>query len=618
MTQSPTVPPTERRSSRSLRIDRMETLELVTLINDEDARVPHAVRAILPELARVVDLAAERIRRGGRIHYFGAGSSGRFGALDAAEVPPTYGVAPEVVTAHLAGGDAAMLSAVEDAEDDEAAGDAESRAAVEAADVVVGLAASGRTPYVKAALAAAREIGAFTVAITSNPDAAIAENTDVHLCVDTGAEVVTGSTRMKAGTAQKLVLHTFSTAVMVRLGRTFSNLMIDVVPSNAKLRRRVVRLLQQASGAPESAADAALVASEGNAKKALLMLLTGVDAPSAAEGLAEVGGDVRGAVAALHVSSRASAPGTSWVGIDIGASGFRIAVAESGSTAELARGEERPVIGAGGIRTDLLLSGIGAALARLQASGRASDIDSVVVGVAGAAFFRDSLLPFGRALAELSGARQVALVSDIVPSYVGAVGLRPGAVLAAGTGAIGLGTDLVGCIRRVDGLGHLLGDLGSGAWIGRRALEAASAGRMGRDAPSPVLTAALEKRFGGVEELVRDLYGAGDRSAVLASFVPAVLDACAAGDAEAAGIVEEAADHLAATLRAAAVGIDGPRAAVGGLMSPGSPIRELLAARIDLADARSPASVGAAEIARARRYGSLPAVIASELTELEC
>jgi len=615
MAQVATVPPTERRSPRSLRIDRMETLELVTLINDEDSRVPDAVRAILPELAGVVDRAAERIRRGGRIHYFGAGSSGRFGVLDAAEVPPTYGVSPDVVTAHLAGGGRAMLAAVEDAEDSEAAGDSEARAAIGPDDIVVGLAASGRTPYVRAALAAAREIGAFAVAITSNPNATIAADADVHLCVDTGEEVITGSTRMKAGTAQKLVLHTFSTALMVRLGRTFSNLMIDVVPSNAKLRRRVVRLLQQASGAGETEADAALIASDGDTKKALLMLLAGIDAPAAEEELAETGRDVRAAVA-LRATTRASAPGTSWLGIDVGASGFRIAVADGRGAQELERGSDRPVIGGDGIRTDTLLPGISAALSRLRSSGRAGDVDAVVIGLAGAGFFDGGLRPFGREIAELTGARSVALVADVIPSYVGALGLRPGAVLAAGTGAVALGTDLGTGLRRVDGLGHLLGDLGSGAWIGRRALEAALAPRAGRPLSSPALAAALEERFGGVEELVRDLYGAGDRSAVLASFVPAVLDA-ASDDAVAAAIVEEAAGHLAATLEAAAAGIDGPRAAVGGLVSPGSGIRRLLSERVDLAEARSSAAEGAAEIARALRDGSLPSVLASELVALE-
>ncbi len=615
MAQVLTVPPTERRSPRSLRIDRMETLELVTLINDEDSRVPDAVRAILPELAGVVDRAAERIRRGGRIHYFGAGSSGRFGVLDAAEVPPTYGVSPDVVTAHLAGGGRAMLAAVEDAEDSEAAGDAEARAAIAPDDIVVGLAASGRTPYVRAALAAAREIGAFAVAITSNPHATIAADADVHLCVDTGEEVITGSTRMKAGTAQKLVLHTFSTALMVRLGRTFSNLMIDVVPSNAKLRRRVVRLLQQASGAAEAEADAALVASDGDTKKALLMLLAGIDAPSAEEGLVETGRDVRAAVA-LRTASRTDAPGTSWLGIDIGASGFRIAVVDDGPGGVQERGGERPLISGDGIRTDQLLPGLSAALARLRASGRADDVDAVVIGLAGAGFFRESLPSFGREIAELTGARTIALVTDVIPSYVGALGFRPGAVLAAGTGAVALGTDLRVGLRRVDGLGHLLGDLGSGAWIGRRALEAALAPRAGRPVSSPALAAALDERFGSAEELVRELYGARDRSAVLASFVPSVLDA-ASEDPVAAAILDEAVGHLAATLNAAAADVDGPRVAVGGLVSPGSGIRRLLSERVDLAEARSSASEGAAEIARALRDGSLPSVLASELVVLE-
>jgi N-acetylmuramic acid 6-phosphate etherase len=229
----------------------------------------------LPQLANLVEAGISALRAGGRIHYVGAGTSGRFGALDAAEVPPTFGVDRGVFVVHLAGGDHAMVAAVEDAEDSAAAGAERVSAHVQPDDLVVGLAASGSTTFVAGALRQARSIGAATALVTSNPFAPLIELADHVVCVDTGPEVITGSTRMKAGTAQKLVLHSFSTAMMVRLGHTYSNLMVDVVATNAKLRARVVHMLCEASEVDPDAAAAALDAAEGDTRLALLSLLTG-------------------------------------------------------------------------------------------------------------------------------------------------------------------------------------------------------------------------------------------------------------------------------------------------------------------------------------------------------
>jgi N-acetylmuramic acid 6-phosphate etherase len=292
------IPPTEQRLDRSMDLDRLDTLALVNLINSEDARVPGAVRTVLPDLAGLVDRTVTALAAGGRVHYFGSGTSGRFGVLDAAEVPPTYGVPPTLFVAHLSGGQEAMVAAIEEAEDSEEDG-AAAAADVTGADIAIGLSASGRTPYAAAALRTARGAGAYTVAITSNPDATIAAHADLHLYLPTGPEVVTGSTRMKAGGAEKLVLTTFSTAVMVRMGRTYSNLMIDVAPINAKLRRRVVRLLMSATDADEQTAVAALQASGGDTKLALVMLLAGANPDAARTALEEAGGYARRAVTNL-------------------------------------------------------------------------------------------------------------------------------------------------------------------------------------------------------------------------------------------------------------------------------------------------------------------------------
>lgn len=609
----PVPPPTERRSLRSTEIDRMTSRALLELINAEDATVPAAVRAVLPALAGVVEHAVRAIEAGGRIHYFGAGTSGRFGVLDAAEVPPTYGISGDLVVAHMAGGDRAMSEAVEDAEDSEDAGAQEARAGVSPGDVVFGLAASGRTPYVSAALREARLIGAHTVAITSNPEASVAEHADVHLCVETGPEVVTGSTRMKAGTAQKLVLHSFSTALMIRLGRTYSNLMIDVVPTNKKLRRRVVRLLREASGATESAATDALHDAGGDTKAALVMLLTGVEASIARAYLVDAHGDVRTALENGRVNERPRIPGSSWIGIDIGASGFRLTVLEDQNIVEDEGGRSRPSINGTAVELDTVLEELRRRLDTVRQSGVGNDIDGVVVGLAGAAYFHGRTAELAERLRILTGARSVSITSDIVPAYIGAIGFSPGAVLAAGTGAIALGTDLDTVLRRVDGLGHLLGDHGSGAWIGQRGLEAATADRTGRYPGSPMLAQAMRSRFGDVEQLIATLYGGTDRSAVLASFVPDVIAAASSDDPIASAILDAAAEALAETLSAASSGIDGPRAAVGGLMRSGSPLRARLEQRIPLAPTAGSPALGAAMIARTLRSGDLSTTFVTQL-----
>lgn len=287
--------PTEARNTRTLDIDRLGSLEMLRLINEEDASVPATVEATLPELARLVDHAVAALKAGGRVHYVGAGTSGRLGALDAAELIPTYSLEPGRVVAHIAGGERAMLLAVEGAEDDAAAGAAE-LSDVTGVDVVIGLAASGRTPYVIGALAAARRAGAVTALISANPETPYADSVDIHIGLAAGPEVIAGSTRMKAGTAQKLALNAFSTAVMVRLGRTYSNLMVHVKATNEKLRHRLVSVLMQASGLDEKECETALAVAGGDLKTALVGLLTGCDIETARQSLVDADGVVRDAV----------------------------------------------------------------------------------------------------------------------------------------------------------------------------------------------------------------------------------------------------------------------------------------------------------------------------------
>ena len=289
---------TELRNPRSTAIDRMGTAELLTLINAEDREVPAAVAGVLPELAVAVDLAVAALAGGHRIHYVGAGTSGRIAVLDAAELIPTFGLEPDRVVAHIAGGTHSLTHPSEAAEDDEAAGRA-AAGTVAAGDVVVGVTASGRTPYVRAALATARARGAGTVLVSANPASPIGAEADVHVAPDTGPEVLTGSTRMKAGTAQKLVLNAFSTATMVRLGRTYSNLMTDMVASNDKLRDRQLRILAEATDADPDRCRQALHLAAGDAKLAVVMLIAGTGCERARQVLTASHGHVHEALRLL-------------------------------------------------------------------------------------------------------------------------------------------------------------------------------------------------------------------------------------------------------------------------------------------------------------------------------
>ncbi len=283
---------TEQANPRTADIDRHATLGVLEQINAEDQRVAPAVRAALPALARAVDLTLERWQRGGRVVLFGAGTSGRLAMLDAAELPPTFGVPPGRYAARLAGGAAAFAASVEGAEDDRDAG-AAAAADLSAVDVAFGLAASGRTPWVLGALAQARSAGALCVGLACVARPELRAYVDVSIEVDTGPEPIVGSTRMKAGTAQKLVLNAFSSALMIRLGKVYGNLMVDVQASNAKLRRRAVRLVEQAAGIDAPAAEKALAAADGEVKVAIAAVRLGVSSEEAAARLAAVGGRLR-------------------------------------------------------------------------------------------------------------------------------------------------------------------------------------------------------------------------------------------------------------------------------------------------------------------------------------
>ncbi len=289
----------EERNPRTMGIDLMSTPEIVATINGEDRLVPEAVGKTLPQVAQAVDRIVAAFGKGGRLIYIGAGTSGRLGVLDASECPPTFGVPPTMVVGVIAGGLGALVSAVEGAEDSAEGGAADLRAIdLTNRDVVVGIAVSGRTPYVIGALNYAKSLGAVTVGLTCNPDSAIAGLADISIAPLVGAEVVTGSTRLKSGTAQKLVLNMLSTASMIRIGKTYQNLMVDVRTSNEKLLARAVRIVMQATDCPEQVAEAALERTGNDVKLAILTILTGKEVEDARAAMAGAGGFLRRALEA--------------------------------------------------------------------------------------------------------------------------------------------------------------------------------------------------------------------------------------------------------------------------------------------------------------------------------
>jgi len=275
---------TEERNASTLHIDEQSSLEIVELINQEDHKIAAAIQDILPDIARTVDAIVAAIQSGGRLFYLGAGTSGRIGILDASECPPTFGTHPELVQGLIAGGAPAILRAVEGAEDSDtlAAEDLRGKQ-LNSSDILIGIAASGRTPYVIGGLHYAKSIGCPTVSLTCTPDSEMGRVAGQSLTVLTGPEVIMGSTRMKAGTAQKMVLNMLTTATMIGLGKVYSNLMVDVQATNLKLKERAKRIVTLATGVSHSKAAEALTAANGSAKLAIIMLLAGVTPQEASQ-----------------------------------------------------------------------------------------------------------------------------------------------------------------------------------------------------------------------------------------------------------------------------------------------------------------------------------------------
>jgi N-acetylmuramic acid 6-phosphate etherase len=288
---------TESQNILTGNLDKLSVKDMISILHGVNSKPAIAVERVLPEICLAVEIIAERLRRNGRLLYFGAGTSGRIGVLDASECPPTFGVEPELVYGYVAGGDTALRSSIEGAEDDPQLGmDAVRMASVGPSDVVVGIAASGRTPFTIGALRGAKAIGAATIAVVNVSGSKMEKIADLTIAALTGPEPLTGSTRLKAGTAQKMILNLLSTAAMVRLGKTYGNLMVDVRATNKKLKDRAIRIVTEVTGSSEDSAVSALDRCSWEAKTAIAMLFLDLDVAEARERIARAGGFLRQAL----------------------------------------------------------------------------------------------------------------------------------------------------------------------------------------------------------------------------------------------------------------------------------------------------------------------------------
>lgn len=538
---------TEGRNPRTMELDTMELQAALLVMNDEDAGVAAAVRTQAAQIAAGVRVMTAALRQGGRVFYIGAGTSGRLGILDAAECPPTFGTDPERVQALMAGGGEAAGRAKEGAEDDADAGREDLRArGVTARDAIVGLAASGRTPYVAGAMAFAREVGARTIAVVCNPAGPLIDLADVAIVPVVGPEVVMGSTRLKAGTAQKLVLNMLSTMTMVQLGKVYTNLMVDMHASNVKLKNRAVRMLRLATGLAAEEAEHSLAEAGGSLKAAIVSHLAGVSPAEAKARLEAADGRVREALAA-GTRPQATVVGehSYYLGIDGGQSGTRCLIIRDDGAIHGA--------GAAGKVSHVLAPGGVAALASVLREAVGSAMGAARVPLSAAFLGLSGIVPGGRleaavrrAAAEVLPDTPVYVDSDGAIALAGALTLRPGLIAIAGSGSLVLGVDTTGRAERAGGWGYLFGDEPGAFGIALAAIKRAS-----READSGEVSSRLHRailghfRAGSLSEITRGFYASELDRVAIASLTPVLALLAAEGDDETARIFREAATVLA-------------------------------------------------------------------------
>jgi N-acetylmuramic acid 6-phosphate etherase len=548
---------TEANNPASTDLDRLTPRELVRLMNGEDAGVARAVACQADKIAQAIEVAADRLRAGGRLVYLGAGTSGRLGVLDAAECPPTFNSAPDQVIGLIAGGPPALTHAVEGAEDHPEAAEHDLEGiGLDSKDVLVGIATSGRTPYVQGGLAYARRVGAFAIGLSCNPASELVPLTDLMITPLVGPEVVTGSTRLKAGTATKLVLNTLSTGVMVRLGKTYGNLMVDLRATNSKLRARSNRIVCHFTALTELEAEELLARCGGELKTALVAGRAGVAADVARRRLAEAGGQVRVALEGLAPTPSLLPAVGLVLGIDGGGTHTSALLADptaAGDRRFLGRGSAGPsnLQTAGEERAFLALE---EAVTRAFAAARMprAAVEAACLGLAGAGRPADQAA-IHRWAGRFRLAERVEVTTDAALLLAAGTPEGWGLALVAGTGSMAFGRTADGHEARSGGWGPLLGDEGSGydlALAGLRAVARAADGRgLATALTGPVLDHLDVREPAG---LIAKVHGESLGRPELAALAPLVLKVAQDGDAVAVRLVDRAADDLAAAVWAVA------------------------------------------------------------------
>ena len=571
---------TEARNPASERLDELTSLELVDLMNREDGTIAAAVATQRTQIAQAVDAIAERFASGGRLIYTGAGTSGRLGVLDASECPPTFQSPHEQVVGLIAGGPGAMFRAVEGAEDSAVLGEEDLKALnLTANDVICGIATSGRTPYVIGGVRFARALGAFTIGVVCTTDSELASEVELCIAPVVGPEVLTGSTRLKAGTATKLVLNTLTTGAMVRLGKSFGNLMVDLKASNAKLVARSNRIVRACTGLDEPAAYELLTRCDGEVKTAIVAQLAHLDAATARAKLVEHGGRIKPTLATLGHGRSTSQTGKLELrsdlvlGIDGGGTTTICLLAERATGKVLGRGVGGPsniqAVGVDG-GTRALDDSIDRAF-QAAALPRAK-VGSICLGLAGVD--RQEGLDIIHGWAERgSVADRVSVSNDATLLLAAGTPDGWGLAVIAGTGSIAFVKTRDGALGRCGGWGYLLGDEGSAYMLAVMALRAACRSFDGISPPTKLVDGFVKRMSLSVApDLIPAVYrGPWDRSAI-ASMAPLVLELAEAGDELAAEIVKTQARELALTA-AGAVSANGlqktgvPVALAGGVLT---------------------------------------------------
>ena len=557
---------TESRNPASEEIDRLTSIEIARLMNAEDAKATAAVGRVVEHIASAIDVVAERLRNGGRLVYIGAGTSGRLGVLDASECPPTFNTKPWQVVGLIAGGYEALTRSIEGAEDipENAVQDLKS-VDLSDKDVILGIATSGRTPYVVAGLAYAGQIGAFAIGLSCNEDSELSKVSQLTIAPVVGPEVVSGSTRLKAGTATKMILNTITTGAMVRLGKTYGNLMVDLQTTNQKLAERSRRIVTTLAGVSEPEAERLLERCGGDAKTAIVSHLRSVESEEARHLLAESGGQLRTAIEpaaalathrpnGLATTSRQSAKGLV-LGVDGGGSKTTAYLAPLGATETepIGAGEAGPsnpnsagwqramdnleyAIDRAFSTADIPRGPVASACLALAGAGRESDQQRIVEWA-----HRRSI---GKCLH---------VTHDGEPILAAGTPDCVGVAVVAGTGSFACGRNANGQWARSGGWGHLMGDEGSAYSVARKGLEAAARALDGRG-PKTTLADALFEAIGVKDRpgMVQAVYGRQSDRRWLASLTKVVVATADAGDHVAIAIMNEAAAELAQLCRAVA------------------------------------------------------------------